>query len=68
MRIALVTLLGAITLVAVGARADDAAEVAKELKKFQGAWTFESVTAGAVELPPHADTIAMPTTRLPTTK
>jgi uncharacterized protein (TIGR03067 family) len=54
MRIVLLTLLGALVLTAaVGtdARADDKAEVEKELKKFQGAWTFESVEAGGKKLP-----------------
>jgi uncharacterized protein (TIGR03067 family) len=49
MRIVLLTLLGALVLTAaVGtdARADDKAEVEKELKKFQGAWTFYSVKSG----------------------
>jgi uncharacterized protein (TIGR03067 family) len=32
-------------------RADDKADVEKELKKFQGAWTFESVEAGGTKLP-----------------
>src|SRR5919201_3630264 len=54
MRIALVTLLGALVLTAsggTGARADDKAEVEKELKKFQGTWTFESSEAGGKGLP-----------------
>jgi uncharacterized protein (TIGR03067 family) len=32
-------------------RADDKADVEKELKKFQGTWTFESVEAGGKEVP-----------------
>jgi uncharacterized protein (TIGR03067 family) len=32
-------------------RADDKADVEKELKKFQGIWTFESVEAGGKKLP-----------------
>jgi len=54
MRIALVALLCALVLSAsseTGARADDRAEVAKELKKFQGTWTFASVEAGGKEIP-----------------
>ena len=54
MRIALVTLLCTLVLTAsggTGARADDKADVEKELKKFQGAWTVQSVEAGGKELP-----------------
>ena len=54
MRIALVTLLGSLVLTApggTGARADDKADVEKELKKFQGTWTFESSEAGGKGLP-----------------
>src|SRR5438874_7942464 len=54
MRIALVTLLCTLVLTAsggTGARADDKAEVEKELKKFQGTWTFESVETGGKEGP-----------------
>src|SRR5947209_9527278 len=54
MRIALVTLLCALVLTArggTGARADDKADVEKELKKFQGTWTFESVETGGREIP-----------------
>ena len=54
MRIALVTLLCALGLSAsggTGARADDKADAEKELKKFQGTWTFESVEAGGKKLP-----------------
>src|SRR4051794_10925265 len=54
MRIALVTLLCTLVLTApggTGARADDRAEIEKELKKFQGAWTFESVEAGGKQIP-----------------
>ncbi len=54
MRIALVTLLCALVLAASGrtvARADEKAEIQKELKKFQGAWTFVSVVAGGKEMP-----------------
>src|SRR5437764_7726524 len=54
MRIALVTLLCALVLTASDgscARADDKADVEKELKKFQGTWTFASVEAGGKEVP-----------------
>ena len=54
MRIALVTLLCTLVLTAsggIGARVDDKADVEKELKKFQGTWTFESVEAGGKEVP-----------------
>ena len=54
MRIALVTLLCTLVLTASGgsrARQDDKANVEKELKKFQGTWTFESVEAGGKEVP-----------------
>lgn len=54
MRIALATLLCILTLTASakpGVWADDKSDVEKELKKFQGAWTFESVEAGGKKLP-----------------
>jgi uncharacterized protein (TIGR03067 family) len=54
MQIALVTLLCTLVPAAssgAGARADDKADIAKELKKFEGAWTFESVETGGKELP-----------------
>ena len=54
MRIALVTLLCALVLTAPGgpgARADDKADAEKELKKFEGTWTFASVEAGGKEEP-----------------
>jgi hypothetical protein len=54
MRIALVTLLCILVLTAsggTGARADDKADVEKELKKFQGTWTFESVEMGGKDEP-----------------
>lgn len=54
MRVALVTLLCTLVLTASGgsgARAADKAEVEKELKKFQGAWTFESAVSGGMEAP-----------------
>ncbi len=54
MRIAIVTLLGALAVTAAGgagARADDKADVEKELRRFQGTWTFESSEAGGQQLP-----------------
>jgi len=54
MRIALVTLLCTVALAAIGARADDKADVENELKKFQGTWTFESVETGGKEVPAAA--------------
>src|ERR1700687_2839112 len=54
MRIALVTLLCTLVFTAsggTGARVDDKADVEKELKKFQGTWTFESVETGGKEQP-----------------
>jgi uncharacterized protein (TIGR03067 family) len=54
MRIALVSLHCILVLTAssaTGARADDKADVEKELKKFEGTWTFESVEAGGKEVP-----------------
>jgi uncharacterized protein (TIGR03067 family) len=53
MRIPLVTLLCTLVVAAsggTGARADDKAAVEKELKKFQGTWTFESVETGGKEI------------------
>jgi uncharacterized protein (TIGR03067 family) len=53
MRIALGVLLCTLGLTATGgsgARADDKADVEKELEKFRGAWTFESVEAGGKEV------------------
>jgi uncharacterized protein (TIGR03067 family) len=54
MRVALVTLLCTVVLIAsggTGARADEKADVEKELKKFQGTWTLESVETGGKEQP-----------------
>jgi len=54
MRTALVTLfytLGLIASSGTGVWADDKADVEKEVKKFQGTWTFESVEAGGKKLP-----------------
>ncbi len=53
MRISFVALLCAVGLAAaVGSRAlaDDKADLEKEIKKFQGAWTFASSAAGDQEL------------------
>jgi len=54
MRIAVVTLfytLGPLASGGSGAAADDKAEALKELQKFQGTWTFESIQTGGKELP-----------------
>ena len=54
MRIALVALLCTLVLTAsggTGARAGDKPDVEKELKKFQGTWTFESAETGGKEVP-----------------
>jgi uncharacterized protein (TIGR03067 family) len=51
MRIALVTLVVTLLVTAPGGRADDKADVEKELKKFQGTWTFESVEGGGEKQP-----------------
>src|SRR5437899_12122809 len=54
MRSALVTLFCALGLVisgGTGTRADDKADVEKELKKFHGVWTFESVESGGKKAP-----------------
>jgi uncharacterized protein (TIGR03067 family) len=51
MRISLVALFCAVGLAASGTLADDKADVEKEFKKLQGAWTFESCVAGGKELP-----------------
>ena len=54
MRLAFVSLLCTLALAVsnkIGARADDKTDVEKELKKFQGTWTFESVEAGGKTLP-----------------
>jgi uncharacterized protein (TIGR03067 family) len=54
-----ITLLCALGLVVFGGaatRADDKADVAKEVKKFQGVWTFESVEVGGKKAP--ADELA----------
>jgi uncharacterized protein (TIGR03067 family) len=54
MRSALVALFCALALVVsggVGTRADVKADAEKELKKFHGVWTFESVEAGGKKAP-----------------
>jgi hypothetical protein len=54
MRISLAVLFCGLVLSTAGgtgARADDKADVVKELKKFQGTWTVERVEAGGQELP-----------------
>ncbi len=58
MRNALVTLFCALGLIisgGTGTRAGDKADVQKELKKFHGVWTFESIEAGGKK--PPADTL-----------
>ena len=52
MRITGMILCSVFSLFAVGVRAEDTPEVAKDRKKFQGTWTFESVEAGGKKLPP----------------
>jgi uncharacterized protein (TIGR03067 family) len=54
MRISLVALFCAVGFAASGAPADDKADLAKEVQKFQGAWTFESSEAGGQALPADA--------------
>jgi uncharacterized protein (TIGR03067 family) len=54
MRIAFVTLLCAVGFAASGGSgtlADDKADLEKEVRKFQGTWTFESSETGGKELP-----------------
>src|SRR5262245_22296369 len=54
MRIALATLLCTLvptTSGETGTRADDKADVEKELKKFHGTWTFESIETGGKKEP-----------------
>ena len=54
MRIVLMTLHGILGIAALGwtgAAAGDNADVEKELKKFQGTWTFESVECAGKKLP-----------------
>jgi uncharacterized protein (TIGR03067 family) len=54
MGMARVTLLCTFVLAAsggIGVRADDTADIEKETKKFQGAWTIESSVTGGTEIP-----------------
>jgi uncharacterized protein (TIGR03067 family) len=54
MRSAIVTLICAVGFAALGlsgAMADDKPDMEKELKKFQGAWTFESSESGGQKMP-----------------
>ena len=52
MRITLVALFCAVGFVAAGgALADEKADLEKEVKKFQGTWTFESSETGGEKLP-----------------
>ena len=57
MRSALVSLLCALGLVVsggTGTRAGDKEDVRKELKKFQGVWTIESMESGGKKIPAEA--------------
>ena len=57
MRRALVTLFCAFGLVVscgIGTRAGDKADVEKEVKKFQGVWTIESLESGGKKVPADA--------------
>src|SRR5436305_1791551 len=49
--VTLISILGVVAYVGRGLRADDKGDVEKELKKFQGSWTFESVETGGKKLP-----------------
>src|SRR6516162_4850321 len=54
LRISLVALFCAVGFAASGGSgtlADDKADLAKEVRKFQGTWTFESCVSGGKELP-----------------
>ena len=51
MRYTLVALACAAGLSAAAGRADDPPDAAKELKKFQGTWTFASSESGGQKLP-----------------
>lgn len=51
MRIALVVLLGGFALAPSATPADDEPDAAREMKKFQGTWTFESSESGGQKLP-----------------
>jgi len=51
MRISLAALFCAVGFAVSGTMAGEKADLEKELKKFQGAWTFESCEAGGKKLP-----------------
>jgi uncharacterized protein (TIGR03067 family) len=53
MRVALLALIGAVgfALGVSGTAAGDKADLEKEVRKFQGTWTFESTVANGKELP-----------------
>src|SRR5436853_6744929 len=51
MRISVVALLCALGFAASGILADEKADLEKEVRKFQGTWTFESSEAGGEKLP-----------------
>jgi uncharacterized protein (TIGR03067 family) len=51
MRISLVALFCVVGFAASGTLADDKADIEKEIRKFQGTWTFESSEAAGKELP-----------------
>src|SRR5438128_4831972 len=51
MRISFIALFCAVGFAASGALADEKADVEKEVRKFQGTWTFESSEAGGKKLP-----------------
>ena len=54
MRISLVALFCVIGFAASGTLADDKTDLEKEVRKFQGTWTFESCEAGGQKLPADA--------------
>lgn len=51
MRISLVALFCAVGLAGSGILADDKTDLEREVRKFQGTWTFESSEAGGKALP-----------------
>ena len=51
MRISLVALFCVVGFAASGTLADEKADLEKEIRKFQGTWTFESSEAGGEKLP-----------------
>lgn len=51
MRFVFPALLCAVLFAASGTGADDKPDAAKEMKKFQGTWTFESSEAGGQKMP-----------------